>query len=99
MTADQDQRFQKFRQALEASVLDAIEKYQIACEELTKKQIASVMIQALACGDIVKICRVNDQTQDVIYIPFSESARLHAEIRRLEAILDQHGISYSEIEP
>lgn len=71
---------------------DLIEKHQIKCRELDGKQLAGVIVQALACGDIQKLVVAGTGSQSIIYIPFSDAERLKSRIRLLEDLLDKHEI-------
>lgn len=79
----------------EAHVAALIRKFQIATAELDERQLAEAFQQALLAGDFQKQVRVTDFSQRVDYIPFAYSERLHSEIARLKALLDQHGIDWS----
>ena len=70
-----------------------VEARNIAIEDLTQKQVADALLQAIASGDFQRLVTTNDR-QCVIYIPFAESERLKSEIKRLESILTEHGIEH-----
>ena len=62
-----------------------IREHQLACEALTANQLATVIGQALASGDIIKHVRVTDHAQAVLYIPYAEREHLDSRVRQLEA--------------
>ena len=77
----------------EKAVTDLIRKHEIACEQLTEKQLASVIMQALASGDLIKQVVVSSHAQAVIYVPYAEVGSLRSRITHLESLLlDQYGI-------
>lgn len=62
-------------------------------EKLTEKQVAEVILQALASGDLMKHVVVGTpHRQAVTYIPYREHERLQSRIRHLEQLLAEHGI-------
>lgn len=86
-----------FRERHEKALADAIAKHHIACEELTERQLAEVMKQALTCGDIQKLVvtmPAGTLQQGVVYIPFARQQELESEIKRLTDILDKAGIEW-----
>lgn len=64
-----------------------LREHQIACEQLTEKQLAAVILDAMASGDLIRNVRVSDNAQSVIYIPYAESERLKSRIAYLESVL------------
>jgi len=81
---------------IQSQIAEFVRKHRLACEGLTENQVAEVIGQALACGDIIKNVRVTDNAQCVVYIPFAETERLRTRIRDLKELLKQHGISEPE---
>lgn len=79
----------EFWERVESASLELIRKNQIACSELTEKQIASALTQALACGDFIKQIRVDNNAQAIIYIPFEREQALEGRIAELQSILAQ----------
>lgn len=81
---------------LQKRVAEATERlvraHNLACEDLTEQQLASVIRQACQCGDLRRLVSVNG-AQQVIYIPFDAEQRQRARIERLEAALKKHGIT------
>lgn len=66
---------------------ELVHKHALAVGDLTEKQLAEAIRQAIACGDFRRyVATTGDgaQAQQVIYIPFAEQARLQARIRELE---------------
>lgn len=80
----------------QAAIQELIRKHDLACEELTANQLAVVIRQALASGDIIKQVRVTDNAQNIIYIPYAETDRLRSRVRYLEELLKQNGIEEPE---
>lgn len=56
-----------------------IKKYNIAVEELTEKQLAEALRQAIQCGDFIRNIRVTDNAQQIVYIPFARTEELQAQ--------------------
>lgn len=65
---------------------------QIACDQLTEAQLAEVITQMLASGDIIKNVVVGSDAQSVTYIPYAECEVLRSRIHRLENLLKLHDI-------
>lgn len=76
----------------QSAIQQLIRKHNLACEELTENQLAVVIRQALASGDIIKQVRVTDSAQNILYIPYAEADRLLGRVRYLEELLKQNGI-------
>ena len=77
------------------AIKELIEKEHLACEELTKKQLAEVIRQALACGDLmimVSQSSLHPPSQCAVYIPYADEERLRSRVRYLEGLLKQNGI-------
>lgn len=71
----------EFKSALE----ELIRKHSSAVEDLTEKQFAEAIRQAIACGDFQRlVVTTGEGAQRVLYIPFAEQARLQARIQELE---------------
>lgn len=71
-----------------------VERHQIAAAELTERQLAEALKQALACGDFQMHVRASDNAQAITYIPYREHEQLKARIKELEAIIadrDKYG--------
>lgn len=66
-------------------------EHNLACEQLTEKQLVEALAQALACGDFQRYVTTNgDQT--VVYLPYCEEERLRARIEELEKKLSNVGL-------
>ena len=85
-----------FDDKYQSAIQELIRKHNLACEELTANQLAVVIRQALASGDIIKQVRVTDNAQNIIYIPYAEADRLRSRVRYLEELLKQNGIEEPE---
>lgn len=59
----------------------------IAAENLTTKQIAAALMQAIQCGDFVRHVRVDNQAQAVTYTPFAQEEELRTQIATLKELL------------
>lgn len=73
---------------LQEQLLAFIRERQIQHEQFTENQLAELIRQILASGDIIKLV-TTDARQTVIYAPFSEVERLKARVAELEAELEQ----------
>lgn len=82
----------EFSDKYQTAIEDLVKQKNLACEELTAEQLALVIRQALACGDIIRLVRVTDSAQNVIYLPYAEAESLRNRIRDLEEALKQNGI-------
>lgn len=76
----------------QTAIRELIRKHNLACEELTANQLAVVIRQAIASGDIIKQVRVTDNAQNIIYIPYADVERLRRRVRYLEELLKQNGV-------
>ena len=76
----------------QASVEELIRKHHLAVEELTEQQLAKVLAQMLASGDIMRYVRVGDFAQCLSYVPYREVERLRGQIQKLKQLLQEHGI-------
>lgn len=82
MTADEYRDlFEKFMRA-----------HNIAVNELTERQAAEALRQAIACGDFARLIRFDGHGQSVIYEPYRQYERLNVIIRELRDILAERGI-------
>lgn len=61
-----------------------VKAYNIATEELTGKQIAEALEQALLAGDFKRLVEVTNNGQTVIYVPYMGVNELRAENERLK---------------
>lgn len=82
---------------LDGILQEFVRKHALAVEELTEKQMAAAIRQAIECGDFTRQVRVTDSAQNVIYIPYMREQELESRIRRLEAALKQNGIEDPDV--
>lgn len=61
-----------------------IKEKAITAENLTASQLATAMIQAIECGDFTRLVRLDNQAQQVLYIPFAREQELRWKIAELE---------------
>jgi hypothetical protein len=61
---------------LDDRVKQLIQKHNIQSEALTDAQLATVIKQALECGDIIRNVRIGDRTQSVTYLPYAMEQKL-----------------------
>lgn len=66
------------------AIQELIRKHHLASEALTEQQLAEVIRQALASGDLVKYVRVRDNGQQIVYAPFMEVERLRSQLEELQ---------------
>lgn len=62
-----------------------IQKHNLAVDELTEKQLADTLRQALQCGDFIRLVRVDNGAQQVVYIPFEREQELSLLYTRLRS--------------
>lgn len=72
--------------AYQKAVEELVRKYTLAVESLTEKQLAEVIRQVIACGDLAWYVRVTDNAKMVVYVPYAEAERLRARIREVESV-------------
>lgn len=87
--------FDDIRKRLDGSISEMIKKYQIACNQLTEKQLAEAIKQAILAGDFTQCILVQNHSQAVVYHPYqgveelrSENLRLKEKLSALTAILN-----------
>lgn len=80
----------------QGAINELVRRYNLACEKLTEKQLAVVIRQAIACGDISVHVRVEDNARGVVYIPYREHDHLSRRVRHLEELIKFHGIKDPE---
>jgi len=66
-------------------VEDFVHRRGLISNELTEKQIAEVILQMCACGDLVRHVRVLDGDQKIVYIPYAREQELLAQIEDLKS--------------
>jgi hypothetical protein len=81
---------------LEGCVQKLVQQHSIACEELTERQMADAIKQAIMAGDFQKVVRARDGGQQVLYMPYHGLEGLRSENQRLKKLLHDHGISHIE---
>lgn len=82
--ADQSLWNQNVYDMLDAACEKMVEQNHLACEKLTEKQLADSLKQAILCGDFQRLITIQENSQSVIYRPFSEYERLNGKIDDLE---------------
>lgn len=63
---------------------ELVKRQALAIEDLTEKQFADAIRQAIACGDFRRHVCTSQRSQAVIYIPHAREAYLTGRIRELE---------------
>lgn len=74
----------RFSEELSKATEELIREHNIACEELTKEQLASAFKQAVVCGDFVRMVQSGSRAQAVVYMPFAREQELLNEIEELK---------------
>lgn len=74
----------EFSKKYQAALDELIRKYRLAVNDLTEKQLAEAIRQAIACGDFERHICASNSTQFVIYIPHAREAYLLNKVRELE---------------
>lgn len=72
------QTFEGISHAVRVAAEKMISRRNLACEQLTEKQLGDAIAQALASGDFTRHVRVSDDAQSVTYIPYSEAQKFRA---------------------
>lgn len=78
---------------LDAILQGFLRKHALEVEELTERQTAAALRQAIACGDFIRNVRLTDNAQSVTYIPYAQEGELKRRILRLEEKLKNAGIT------
>lgn len=73
-------------------IAEFIRKRQIAQNELTENQMAELIMQMAASGDLYVNILKDTDVQSVVYVPFRDVERLRSRIATLELTLKEHGI-------
>lgn len=58
------------------TLAEFVKKHNLAVEELTERQLAEAIRQAIECGDFTRLVRVDNGGQQVVYIPFTREQEL-----------------------
>lgn len=79
---------------MESSILDdaidkLVQEHQIHAEQLTRRQLAECIKQAILSGDFVKHVHSSGavESQAIVYLPYHEAQQLRDRIRELEQII------------
>ena len=78
---DIDKHFQEF-----------VKKYNLAVEQLHEQQLAKLIQQMIASGDIIRYVRAGDNAQQIVYIPFARVESLETENQSLRDALKARGL-------
>lgn len=78
----------EFSKKYQAALDELIRNYHLAANNLTERQLAEAIRQAIACGDFERHVCVSNSCQAVVYTPFALLLRLEARIRELEAEIE-----------
>lgn len=81
--------FEALRKAMDEAIEKAVKAHSIAINDLTEQQTVEVFKQAIACGDIRRLVRVDNAAQTVIYIPFQRDQELEFKLARAKLVLQQ----------
>lgn len=69
---------------IDKAIREMMRKHSIAIENLTEKQLAEAMVQAIKCGDFQRFILKEDENQQcVTYVPFRDLPKLEADNARL----------------
>jgi hypothetical protein len=90
MTQDIEAAFRMNSSAYDEAIEALVKRNVLATEELTERQLAVVIRQALESGDLVRYVQVGGG-QQVVYIPFAEVEGLKSRVRYLEGELEKLG--------
>lgn len=98
-TEARDFRFPKsgvdvgFTDELDSILQEFVRKHQIAVEQLTDKQMAAAIRQAIECGDFTRQVCVTDNAQNIIYIPYARQQELKSKLRELENLVTSYMVA------
>lgn len=81
------QEFEGLRKAAEDALANVVRQYAIAVEGLTEAQVVKVFKDAISCGDIRRLVRVDNQAQTLVYIPFEREQELELKIEEMKKVL------------
>jgi hypothetical protein len=73
-----------------------VREHHLSIAQLTEQQVAQVVGQMLASGDITLFVQSDHQGQAVIYMPYAREQELKFEIDRLKGLLEKNGIPVDE---
>ena len=73
-----DNPFQQAAANLEVRLHELIKQKTIACEQLTEQQFITAIVQAIKCGDFIRLC-TPDGAQAVVYHPYRRKYELTRE--------------------
>jgi phytoene/squalene synthetase len=68
---------------LQNQLLEFVREHQIAHDQFTERQMAELIRQMLASGDIIRNVRT-DGAQNVIYVPYADMERMRSRMRLVE---------------
>lgn len=88
-TDGQLSELQNLRERLDEATRKLVREHNIACEQLTERQIANALRQAIECGDFQKFVHKDGASQHVAYIPFQREQELRGRVRELEDRIEQ----------
>lgn len=74
---------------VQKAIDDLIQKYHLASNELTERQIAHTILQMLACGEFTRYLVINSDKQTVVYLPYKREQELLSEIEELKLKLSE----------
>lgn len=74
---------EEMKELFESKLKELVKRQALAVEDLTEKQLAEAIRQALACGDFQRLVCASNNSQLVVYTPFAAEARLQARIKEL----------------
>lgn len=83
---------------LDQAIERMIQEYSIAAENLTAKQVANALKQAISCGDFMREVRLDGPAQAVTYMPYRQHELQKKLIRDLRRALAEHGIKDPTVE-
>ena len=81
---------------IEQRISELIREHALAHEQFTEKQLADLIRQVLASGDIIRHVVRSSGAQAVVYIPYEGREKLLSRIQHLEDLLEAQGIGHKE---
>jgi hypothetical protein len=82
-----EEEFERLKKLADEAIEKAVMAHSIAINDLTEAQTVQVFKQAIACGDISRLVRVDNHAQKVIYIPFARAQQLEGKLESAKECL------------
>lgn len=91
--------FAEFQAKTSTAFREMLKAKNIAVDELTRDQLAEALRQAVDCGDFIRLVRVDDRGQTVIYLPGDGVDRLRQQLDEAKDLLKRLRYNPSSVMP